>query len=191
MPEKHLMNGRLWYFVGGAFGQFEVTSISVISGEGLPTVPRLFVGQRDPNGSGEAFRLLGVVSNERYATRAEKGELRARQEAIGRPEAREGAMIAIKKTQAWWTMPQDERRAIFEERSRHVHIGIDALPHVARRLHHCRDLESDVPFDFLTWFDFKPDDRALFDALVARLRDTEEWRYVEREVDVRVLRDRD
>jgi hypothetical protein len=183
------MNGRLWHFVGGSAGQFQVTSVTAISGETLPAAPRLFVGQEAPPPSSEAFRLLGVVSNERYATRSEKGELVARQEAMGRAEAREGAMIAIKKNDQWWAMPQDERRAIFEERSRHVQIGMDALPQVARRLHHCRDLESDAPFDFLTWFDFKASDRNIFDDLVACLRDTEEWKYVDREVDVRVVRD--
>jgi hypothetical protein len=57
---------------------------------------------------------------------------------------------------------------------------------VARKLHHSRDLGE--PFDFLTWFEFSPRDEAAFDALLARLRSTEEWRYVEREVEVRLER---
>lgn len=52
---------------------------------------------------------------------------------------------------------------------------------MARRLHHCRDLGSSEPFDFLTWFDFAPADEPRFDELLAALRDTEERRYVERE----------
>ncbi len=57
---------------------------------------------------------------------------------------------------------------------------------IARQLYHCRDLGE--PFDFLTWFEYAPDHAALFEDLVGMLRATEEWSYVEREVDVRVKR---
>jgi hypothetical protein len=57
---------------------------------------------------------------------------------------------------------------------------------VARRLHHGRDLGAE--FDFLTWFEFPPSAAAEFDELLRRLRATEEWTYVEREVEIRVSR---
>jgi hypothetical protein len=57
---------------------------------------------------------------------------------------------------------------------------------VARRLHHSRDLGE--PYDFLTWFDFAPQDEGAFDDLVGRLRETEEWSYVDAEVDLRLAR---
>ena len=44
------------------------------------------------------------------------------------------------------------------------------------------------PFDFLTWFEFAPADEPAFDRLLARLRATREWDFVEREVDVRLVR---
>ena len=44
------------------------------------------------------------------------------------------------------------------------------------------------PFDFLTLFDFAKSDAPAFDDLLAVLRATEEWKYVEREVDIRLLR---
>ena len=88
------------------------------------------------------------------------------------------------KSEAWWALAQDERRAIFEESSRHIAIGLEYLPAVARRLHHSRELGE--PFDFLTWFEYAPHDTDAFEELVRRLRATEEWRYVEREVDVRL-----
>jgi hypothetical protein len=67
---------------------------------------------------------------------------------------------ALTKSEAWWQLSQDERRATFEETSHHIAIGISSsdmenLPAVARRLHHGRDL--DEPFDFLTWFEFPQD----------------------------------
>jgi hemolysin-activating ACP:hemolysin acyltransferase len=59
------------------------------------------------------------------------------------------------------------------------------LPAIARRLYHCRELGE--PFDFLTWFELSEADEAAFDELVARLRETEEWRYVEREIEIRLV----
>ncbi len=83
-------------------------------------------------------------------------------------------------------MAQDERRAIFEDRSRHTALGLQYLPAVARQLYHCRDLGE--PFDFLTWFEYAPEHAAAFEELVAALRATAEWTYVEREVDIRLER---
>ena len=86
-------------------------------------------------------------------------------------------------------MAQDERRAVMEEQSQHIALGLRALPAVARRLHHCRDLSPDEPFDFLTWFEFAPGHTPLFDDLLARLRASPEWDYVERECEVRARLD--
>ena len=65
---------------------------------------------------------------------------------------------------------------------------MEALPAVARRLHHCRDLGTDEPFDFVTYFEYDENDVGVFDTLVGRLRGTEEWRYVDREVDIRLVK---
>lgn len=128
--------------------------------------------------------LRGVTSFERYVTRPERSLLEARQESLGRPSATRAALIPVRKSAAWWDLPQDERRAIFEERSHHIRIGLEYLPAVARRLYHGRELSE--PFDFLTWFEYMPDHSASFEELVGRLRATEEWRYVEREADIRL-----
>jgi hypothetical protein len=177
---------RLFTFAGGEAGAFAITRVTAVCGEGLAAAPRLAVVQGAAS-SPAAWALSGVVSNERYVTRDERAALVRVQEAIGRPGAPRGALIPIKKSAAWWALAQDERRAIFEERSAHMAIGRDYLPSVARKLHHCRDLGG--PFDFLTWFDYRAEDEGRFDELLARLRATEEWRYVEREVDVRVIRE--
>ena len=57
---------------------------------------------------------------------------------------------------------------------------------MARRLYHSRDLGE--PFDFLTWFEFAPADQAGFDELVGMLRATDEWSFVDREIDIRLER---
>lgn len=187
MPET--IPNRLWLFDGGPEGAFRVTRNESIRGEGLPDVTHLDVWQGSPSDGGlPVFRLRGVTSNERYVTRREKSDLVAHQEPLGRTAARRGALIPIKKSAAWWALTQEERREIFEQRSHHIAIGLEALPAVARRLHHCRDLGTEEPFDFLTWFDYRAEDEPRFDALLEALRRTEEWEYVEREVEIRVER---
>jgi hypothetical protein len=185
------MNERLWTFVGTTQtpGQYRIVDTRAVAGAPLPNAAWLRVTQGgDASAPEAAFRLRGSVSNERYVTRPERDALTATQQPLGRPEATAGALIPIKKSAAWWALTQDERRAIFEERSHHTAVGLTALPHVARRLHHCRDLAEAAEFDFLTWFDFAPEHTSLFDELLVRLRATEEWRYVEREVEIRVER---
>lgn len=179
---------RLWSFVGKESGNFEVQAIRAVCGEPLPSAMHLDVRQGEPDLNGAKFVLRGVTSNDRYVTSAEKAHLVESQRALGRESSVLGALIPIKKSDAWWALTQEERRAIFEERSHHIAIGHLALPMVARRLHHCRDLGTDEPFDFLTWFDFARADEAKFDDLLEALRATEEWQYVEREVDIRVVR---
>jgi chlorite dismutase len=110
--------------------------------------------------------------------------LASRQEGLNRPSATRAALIPIRKTDAWWTMAQDERRAVFEEQSRHIAVGLRYLPGIARRLHHSRELGG--AFDFLTWFEYPPEASGLFEDLVRTLRATPEWRFVDREVDIRL-----
>ena len=86
-------------------------------------------------------------------------------------------------------LPQDERRAVFEAQSHHIAIGPRYLPAVARRLHHCLDLGPAEPFDFLTWFDYTPEHESAFDELLEALRNSPEWAHVDREVDIRLVRE--
>ena len=137
---------------------------------------------------GWKWTLRGVTSNERYVVRSEKETLKQKQAALGRPTATHAALIPIRKNEKWWALTQDERRAIFEEKSHHIAIGLKVLPAVARRLHHCRDLGESEPFDFLTLFDYAKADARAFDDMLAELRSTEEWKFVEREVDIRLVR---
>jgi chlorite dismutase len=108
------------------------------------------------------------------------------QQGLGRPETTGAALIPITKKAEWWELTQDERRSIFEVRSRHIAVGLEYLPAISRRLHHGRDLGEE--FDFLTWFEYRQADTTAFEDLVGRLRETEEWAYVEREIDIRLTR---
>ncbi|MEO6738756.1 MAG: chlorite dismutase family protein [Chthoniobacteraceae bacterium] len=184
-------NPRLFSFVGGNDGPWKKTAARAVTGETLPVIERLNIvtGNVAAPHAGAAWVLRGVTSNERYVTRQEKDQLLAKQQGLGRPEADCAVLIPIKKNAEWWAMTQDERRQIFEAQSHHTQIGLDYLPAIARRLHHCRDLAEVERFDFLTWFEFAKVDTAEFDKLLVRLRASEEWKYVEREVEIRFTRD--
>jgi hypothetical protein len=175
---------RIVHFTGGRDGEWDVTSIHAVAGATLLHCDRLAV--TDTLSESDAiWSLAGAISNLRYTTSAERAGLQAKQSGLGRTEARRAALIPISKSAAWWAMAQDERLAIYA-RSQHTAIGMDYLPAVARRLHHSRDLEE--PFDFLTWFEFAAEDEPQFDHMLVRLRASEEWTYVEREVDIRLTR---
>ncbi|MFH1815405.1 MAG: chlorite dismutase [Pseudomonadota bacterium] len=179
---------RLYTFAAGDAGPWHITGVRTVIGEGLATAPRLdiFAGETPAAGS---WALRGIASNERYVTRAEKQQLLALQPPLARAGARSAVLIPIRKSAVWWALTQDERRDILEEQSHHVALGMRALPAVARKLHHCRDLSETEPFDFLTWFEFAPHDGAVFDELTAALRASPEWAYVEREVEVKLAFD--
>ena len=161
-----------------------ITRISAVIGDTLPAAAKL--DYLPGLVAGQPWALHGATSNLRYTTHAEKVTLSATQAALRRPECTLGALIPIRKNQAWWDLPQDDRRKIFEDTSHHVQVGTKYLPEIARRLHHCRDLSEAQPFDFLTWFDYAPQHAALFEDLVGALRHTEEWSYIDREVDIRL-----
>ncbi len=183
-----IMENRFYSFVGGESGPWRITAIHAVTG--LTLEPANFLDVQNANllepPVQSQWLLRGVTSNQRYVTRPEQTSLVASQAGLGRPKATIAALIPITKSAAWWVLTQDERREIFEARSSHIAIGLRYLPAIARRLHHSRDLGE--PFDFLTWFEFAPSDAPAFDDLLAALRATEEWNYVEREVDVRLVR---
>jgi chlorite dismutase len=185
------MSNRLFTFIGGEAGHWRVEEMTTPLGEPLSAAPRLTVISGATNAAtlGAKWALRGIISNERYVTRQEKDQLVAKQPPLSRPEAICAALIPIRKNASWWVLTQDERRRILEECSQHVAIGMKYLPAVARRLHHCRDLGENEPFDFLTWFEYAPSDAAAFDDLLVHLRASEEWTYVEREADIRLVRD--
>jgi chlorite dismutase len=185
------MATRLFSFMGGNTGAWRVTAMTAIAGEPLPAARRLEVasGAEIASDPKTAWVLRGITSHERYVDREERNQIVAKQLDLGRPEASCAALIPIRKNAAWWALTQDERLRIFKEQSHHTRIGLQSFPELARRLHHCRDLSEHEPFDFLTWFEYAPAQEAAFNKLVAELRAIAEWKYVEREIDIRLVRD--
>jgi len=175
-------------FSAGDAGSWQILRMAPVRGDCLAPASHLAVAPAAalPAASPANWPLVGVASHVRYVERAEKTALTAVQAGLGRPEATLAALIPIRKSAAWWDLTQEERRRIFEDQSHHIAASMKYLPAIARQLYHSRDLGQ--PFDFLTWFEFAPAHAQAFEDLVGMLRATEEWRFVEREVDVRLLR---
>ncbi len=120
-------------FAGGSTGRWRVLEIDTVAGASLPAVGRVEVyeGAVAPERPDATWILRGVAGQVRYVNRAEKDALAAVQAGLGRREATRAAPIPIKKSAAWWNLAQDERRAIFEERSKHIEQSLKYLPAVA------------------------------------------------------------
>ena len=180
------MNDRAFAFLGGTAGPWRVRRQHTLCGEPLAAVQRLSVVPADNLPGSAQWVLRGVASNDRYVERSEKTRLASVQEGLGRPGATCAALIPIRKNAAWWAMTQEERRSVFEAQSQHIAIGMRYLPAIARKLHHCRDLLETEPFDCLTWFEYAPEHEAPFDEMLRELRASPEWRYVDRESEIRL-----
>ncbi len=186
------MSLRLFSFSGGNTGPWRVIYMDAIVGETLPAAKRLDIADPTKTASDPqaAWVLRGITSNDRYAVTAEeKQQIIAKQLDLGRPEATCAALIPLRKNAAWWALTQAERQHVFEDQSKHAKLGLQHFPSLARRLHHCRDLTDHAPFDFLTWFEYAPADEAAFNKLLTELRATAEWQYVDREIDIRLVRE--
>jgi hypothetical protein len=180
-------------FRGGQSGAWRVTRFAPVKGAALSPTPSLSVVHSltitlPILPSPTSWRLAGVASHLRYTERAEKKQLDAEHSEIGRPAAAHAALLPIKKSAASRALTPEERRQRFEGRSHDSASSLQYLPTIARQLYHSRDLGE--PFDFLTWFEYAPADANAFEELVGTLRATEEWRHVEREVDIRMERER-
>lgn len=121
-------------FAGGGSGTWRVISLQPVKGEPLPHVPYVSVlegvsaaaaapaaapspcdaeaaerssGSGSSGGSSSsAWVLHGVTSNLRYTSGEELAAMVAVQEGLGRPAATLAALIPIRKSPAWWALPQ-------------------------------------------------------------------------------------
>ena len=169
---------------GGTTGHWKVVKQSTILGSGLSSVSHLRVEALGEPNVTYAWKLSGIISNVRYAEKQERVLLTAKQEGLGRSDCDCAALLPIKKSAEWWSLAQNERRKIFEDQSRHIDANMKYLPAIARQLYHSRDIGEE--FDFLTWFEYRSEHQALFDEMIHAFRMTEEWKYVDREIDFRL-----
>ena len=167
MPEPPLVA-----FVAGFEGLWLIEGMTAARGEPLPPAARLSVVEGAGAEVAEGrWVLRGVVAGQGEDARPD-------QLPLGRSDARCAALVAVRMAPAWWERAEEDRRALS--------ANIEHGPAISRRVHRARDREE--PFDVLTWFEFAPDLQSALNDVVARLRDSEEWSYVERDVELRMIR---
>ncbi len=171
-------------FSGGDLGAWSVLSHTTLNGPAIPAFDRLAITPAAEAPAGARWQARGVNSHLRYTSQQEQRELSGHAAPSDRGD-RCAVLIPMSKCAAWWGMAQDQRLAIYA-RSRHMRIGMSVLPEVARTLYHGRDLGE--PFDFITWFEFDEPAEAAFEAMLDRLRASEEWDYVCAETMIRLRR---
>ena len=179
-------NNNITSFLGRKSGLWKILSIEAVAGDSIKHAESLEITNdaRTNSGNESIWILKGFGSNLRYTNRDEKNILDKQPSILGKSENTYAALIPIKKSEEWWQLTQDERRNILEEQSHHIEIGSKYLSVISRKLYHSRDIGEE--FDFLTWFEFAPENQGNFDELLSLLRNSEEWKYVVREVDIRL-----
>ncbi len=143
--------------------------------------------------TGTVEALDGCVRAPQYtsASVAEWAYDQARAHGTGRDQPN-AIILPIRKTAAWWNMPELERHQYFyphHDRASHkcvaghAALGRDAAPRIYRRLYHNpHGPGRPGEWDFVTYFECEDGDMPLFNETLETMRDTDknpEWRYVE------------
>lgn len=144
--------------------------------------------------SGVKDRIItfrGVTENLHYTSDAQRLELDLRSHTEFKPSnVTTAVLIPIGKSQKWWRLPQDQRQSHFQtsaDQPGHIAIGIRYVDRVFRQLYHSRYMSSQVPYDFLTYFEFDNTRQDDFRTLLGELRDTTrnpEWAYINLEYEI-------
>ena len=92
------MTDNIFDFIGGDSGQWQILSLTKVTGEPLELTSHLKIIQSTTEKANNGLWVLkGVRSNLRYTESDEKARLTAIQADLGRPEATRAALIPIKK----------------------------------------------------------------------------------------------
>lgn len=142
------------------------------------------------DGGGLKPLFTGVPQHLGYTSREQKNGLETSRPPVPPSAGTVAVLIPIRKSAAWWGLPQDERAAHFRERDGkpgHTAIGAGYTDRVYRKLYHTRYAVESADHDFLTYFEFDRKDAPAFEDLLTKLRDVAanpEWEYVDREYEV-------
>lgn len=175
-------------YVGGTFGAWEVTQLLSRRGDPLPQVTHVDIinGRLNRTPAGTAWILSGVVRNTRQVTREEFVPPGTSRTVCNFPAPTCAALIPIRRSLEWWQLDREARREMLNPPIKPPLRGLRHLSALIRDWQHRRDLSEQ--FDCLAWFEYEPRDSAAFDDLLADWRASEEWKFVDRECDIRLVR---
>ena len=141
-----------------------------------------------------SLSFTGTTQQLQYTDGAQQAELgRISNPGTGHGPGTVAVLIPITKSEAWWALPLEARAAPFRAPAQggaHTAIGSAFADRIFRRLYHARFLPG-ASWDFLTYFEMRPEHVPAFRQLLAQLRDpalNPEWSYVDREVEIWTVR---
>ncbi len=129
--------------------------------------------------------FIGATTHAVYTDAATRADLAQISAGESGPTA---VLIPIRKTAGWWALAPEQRQAYVMEGAPHRHLAIGRryAARIYRRLYQSRYLPGS-DWDFLTYFEFPPQEAAAFSDLLAELRDLDEnpeWAFVDRETEI-------
>ncbi len=134
------------------------------------------------------IQFQGVIQHLQYTSDAQQQELNRRSIPELEPSDHTTAvLIPIRKSKDWWRLAHDRRQVHFQKTSRsegHTAIGLKYVDRIFRKLYHSRCLNAVLSYDFLTYFEFRDVYEKDFRALLAELRDTKEWTFINLEFEL-------
>lgn len=171
-------------YIGGSNCAWKVTEQFTRCGEPLPVVSHVEMvqGRMESMPAGTSWILSGHVRNTRYVSREQFHSWGF--DPYSRPIC--AALIPIRRSPEWRQLANRTRREIILSQSHAAVRGLQSLSAILRAWRHRCDLSEQ--FDDVTWFEYELQDAAAFDDLLADWRASEEWKYVDRECDIRLIR---
>lgn len=170
-------------YVGGNAGAWEVTEFKTHRGQPLAAVSHLEIinGPLDHAPSGATWVFTGCVQNTRYVSREELLPPGSRRTFNAPPPKTCAALIPLRRSNEWWQLGDAVRREIQQSQL----SGLRYLSAMVRRWRHRLDLSDQ--FDCVTWFEYELQDATAFEDLLADWRASEEWKYIDRECEIRLV----
>jgi chlorite dismutase len=138
--------------------------------------------------SSTKFQFQGVTQHLQYTDDAQIKELNRRSISELEPSNHTTAvLIPVGKSEEWWKLAHDRRQVHFRNTDSgegHTAIGLKYVDRVFRKLYHSHCLNTGLGYDFLTYFEFEDIYEKDFRTLLAELRDTKEWTFVNLEFEI-------
>ena len=185
------MNSPSFSFVAGDRGRWEVTSVAPVIGETLEWVPFLEIRNEYLMNVPVDFSWLlrGITSTRRYTNNVQQVNTMAAQPQLGRPEATCAALIPVRKSREWWDMTFEERKQIFESNSIR-YPKIRTVRNICPASHASSTIAVIWASRLISWHGSNTRPRTpLLSRILSQLSGLQkEWKYVDREVDVRLVR---
>ena len=180
---------KVFHYIGGTTGPWTITNVDTAIGSPLKPASKVTVsvGELKTQPIHSSWILRGFANSTRFITRDEVAARVPNSDSRDDSESLCAALILIRRSKEWWNLENDERAEIQNERENRIRPRMPFFTMVAKRLHLHRD--KNEAFDFLAWIECYSDDVAVLDEIASTIRGSHEPNYVDRQIDIRLVRE--